>query len=174
MSPKTLCLAISLLLVNPIVGQIQESYSVIPSTAIPSNLLTPIAPTTYAHNASVSLSTSSVGNSSLAATVSSSSSSRSLLGITGANPSNLPTGNATASGTTTSTHPQATNSQPCNGYVEFCDRRLSNISMVVAHNSPFVVPQNAASNQMLKVETQLNDGIRGCESRSVQYATLKG
>jgi hypothetical protein len=35
--------------------------------------------------------------------------------------------------------------------------------MVVAHNSPFVRPHNAASNQVLGVETQLNDGIRGCE-----------
>jgi hypothetical protein len=34
--------------------------------------------------------------------------------------------------------------------------------MVVAHNSPFVVPHNIASNQDVHVVTQLNDGIRGC------------
>lgn len=33
--------------------------------------------------------------------------------------------------------------------------------MVVAHNSPFVKEHNAASNQILPVLTQLNDGIRG-------------
>lgn len=36
--------------------------------------------------------------------------------------------------------------------------------MVVAHNSPFVVPHNAASNQVFPVLTQLEDGIRGCKS----------
>lgn len=35
--------------------------------------------------------------------------------------------------------------------------------MVVAHNSPFVREHNAASNQVLPVLTQLNDGIRGCK-----------
>lgn len=40
--------------------------------------------------------------------------------------------------------------------------------MVVAHNSPFVKPRNAASNQVLGVETQLNDGIRG-----LQFETQK-
>jgi hypothetical protein len=59
--------------------------------------------------------------------------------------------------------PQASNVQPCNGYFELCDRKLSNVSLVVAHNSPFVVPHNAASNQDLNVLTQLDDGIRGCK-----------
>jgi hypothetical protein len=59
--------------------------------------------------------------------------------------------------------PSATNVQPCNGYVEFCDRKYSNISLVVAHNSPFAVAHNGASNQDLDVLTQLDDGIRGCE-----------
>ncbi|KAF1911215.1 PLC-like phosphodiesterase [Ampelomyces quisqualis] len=62
---------------------------------------------------------------------------------------------------TTSAHPRPSNTRPCNGYPEFCQRRFSNISMVVAHNSPFVKSHNAASNQMLPVLTQLNDGIRG-------------
>ncbi|KAL5115874.1 hypothetical protein ACEQ8H_006190 [Pleosporales sp. CAS-2024a] len=35
--------------------------------------------------------------------------------------------------------------------------------MVVAHNSPFVVAHNAASNQILPVLTQLEDGIRGLQ-----------
>jgi hypothetical protein len=34
---------------------------------------------------------------------------------------------------------------------------------VAAHNSPFVRPNNAASNQRLDVIQQLNDGVRMCE-----------
>lgn len=72
------------------------------------------------------------------------------------------TGNSTANATATSTSTSAvpTNTRPCNGYPEFCERRLSNISQVAAHNSPFVRAGNAASNQFLPVKTQLNDGIR--------------
>jgi hypothetical protein len=47
--------------------------------------------------------------------------------------------------------------------VELCQRKFSNISMVVAHNSPFVREHNAASNQEYPVLNQLNDGIRGCK-----------
>jgi len=66
--------------------------------------------------------------------------------------------NMTASSTTTSAQP--TNTQPCNNYPEFCTRKYSNITEVCAHNSPFSVKNNAASNQALDVTTQLNDGIR--------------
>lgn len=52
------------------------------------------------------------------------------------------------------------NTQPCNGWPEFCSRRYSNVTMVAAHNSPFVQPGNAASNQALDVTQQLNDGVR--------------
>ena len=65
-------------------------------------------------------------------------------------------GNATAS----SSSAQPINTVPCNGHPSFCSRSYSNITHVAAHNSPFVRPGNAASNQMLEVETQLNDGIR--------------
>lgn len=51
----------------------------------------------------------------------------------------------------------------CNGYPELCNRKYSNVTYVMAHNSPFVVPNNAASNQMLGVTKQLNDGIRGLQ-----------
>jgi hypothetical protein len=67
-------------------------------------------------------------------------------------------GNFTASATTTSARP--TNTVPCNGYREFCSRKYSNITYVAAHNSPFIRPGNAASNQELEVLTQLNDGVR--------------
>lgn len=78
----------------------------------------------------------------------------------------LPTSAARNSGSasaTTSARPRPSNTRPCNGYPEFCNRRFSNITMVVAHNSPFVKEHNAASNQILPVLTQLNDGIRGCK-----------
>lgn len=69
-------------------------------------------------------------------------------------------GNTTATATTSAAQP--TNTVPCNGFVEFCQRKYSNITHVGAHNSPFVRPGNLASNQELDVTTQLNDGIRMC------------
>lgn len=68
-------------------------------------------------------------------------------------------GNATATATA-SIPPQPTNTRPCNGYPEFCERSYSNITEVAAHNSPFVRPGNLASNQALDVVLQLNDGVR--------------
>ncbi|KAI9048673.1 hypothetical protein LZ554_007504 [Drepanopeziza brunnea f. sp. 'monogermtubi'] len=72
------------------------------------------------------------------------------------------TANGTMNGTASSTAdaPTATNTTPCNNYPEFCSRKYGNITEVSAHNSPFVKPGNAASNQALDVTTQLNDGIR--------------
>ena len=67
------------------------------------------------------------------------------------------TGNATR---TTDSTPLPTNTRPCNGYPEFCERKYSNITEVGAHNSPFVRQGNMASNQELDVVSQLNDGIR--------------
>jgi hypothetical protein len=69
--------------------------------------------------------------------------------------------NGTASHTTSSSA-RPTNTRPCNGYPELCNRKYSNITHVAAHNSPFVNPNNVASNQALDVTTQLNDGIRMC------------
>ncbi|PYH41105.1 PI-PLC domain-containing protein [Aspergillus saccharolyticus JOP 1030-1] len=60
----------------------------------------------------------------------------------------------------TATSSAGANSQPCNGYTEFCERKYSNITMVTAHNSPFVKKNNVASNQAYPVRTQLEDGIR--------------
>lgn len=62
----------------------------------------------------------------------------------------------------TSSSAQPTNTQPCNNYPEFCARKYSNITEVGAHNSPFVRPGSAASNQELGVIAQLDDGIRMC------------
>lgn len=68
--------------------------------------------------------------------------------------------NATRTGAPASSSSPVVNTRPCNGYPEFCNRNYSNITMVAAHNSPFVRPGNAAANQDLPVLTQLNDGIR--------------
>jgi len=69
--------------------------------------------------------------------------------------------NGTASQTSTAVAP--VNTQPCNGYPEFCSRKYSNITQVCAHNSAFVKPGNAASNQDYSIISQLNDGIRMSE-----------
>ncbi|PSR84173.1 PLC-like phosphodiesterase [Coniella lustricola] len=62
--------------------------------------------------------------------------------------------------TTTAAAPSATNTQPCNNYVELCERKYSNITQVGCHNSPFVQKGSAAANQALDVTDQLNDGVR--------------
>lgn len=69
-------------------------------------------------------------------------------------------GNFSTTASSTSTAPTATNTQPCNNYVELCQRQYSNITNVGTHNSPFVKEGNAAANQQLDVITQLNDGVR--------------
>ncbi|KAF8425694.1 PLC-like phosphodiesterase [Tirmania nivea] len=61
------------------------------------------------------------------------------------------------------------NTQPCNGYVEFCSRSYGNITYVAAHNSPFVMQNNVAANQNLEVAEQLNDGIRMLQGQTHEY-----
>ncbi|KAI9701571.1 MAG: hypothetical protein M1836_001627 [Candelina mexicana] len=83
-------------------------------------------------------------------------------------------GNSTINGTATtgislartSSSEMPTNTQPCNNWPEFCERKYSNITEVTAHNSMFVRPGNAASNQELEVIAQLNDGIRMLQGQS--------
>ncbi|KAH8730204.1 PLC-like phosphodiesterase [Phaeosphaeriaceae sp. PMI808] len=69
--------------------------------------------------------------------------------------------NRTSTPTSTQNVPaRPSNTQPCNNYVEFCNRKYSNITEVAAHNSPFTRQNNAARNQDYGVTQQLNDGIR--------------
>lgn len=63
-------------------------------------------------------------------------------------------------GSSTSTAPTASNTVPCNNYPEFCGRKYSNITEVCAHNSAFDIKNNAASNQVLGIVDQLDDGVR--------------
>ncbi|KAJ5805952.1 PLC-like phosphodiesterase [Penicillium pulvis] len=67
---------------------------------------------------------------------------------------------SSSNSTATSSSASATNTQACNGYTEFCERKYSNITMVTAHNSPFVKKNSVAANQDYKVTQQLDDGIR--------------
>lgn len=66
-------------------------------------------------------------------------------------------------GTGTPQNNSVPDSVKCNGYNDLCTRKYSNIAYVVAHNSPFAIDGNIASNQALDVTTQLNDGIRGLQ-----------
>ncbi|KAI9857599.1 MAG: hypothetical protein M1813_008191 [Trichoglossum hirsutum] len=70
------------------------------------------------------------------------------------------TGSSSSVSSTSSAAPTPTSTQPCNGYLEFCERQYSNITEVCAHNSPFNIRGNLFSNQELNVTAQLNDGIR--------------
>lgn len=69
-------------------------------------------------------------------------------------------GNFSTTSTSTSSAPTVTNTQPCNNYVELCDRKYSNFTQVGCHNSPFVKKGSAAANQALDVTNQLDDGVR--------------
>lgn len=74
-----------------------------------------------------------------------------------------PSASTTTGGNMTETStgvPEPTNTQPCNGHVDLCTRRYSNITNVGCHNSPFVRPGNSGSNQELPVKSQLTDGVR--------------
>jgi len=70
----------------------------------------------------------------------------------------------------TETGAQPTNTQPCNNYVEFCERKYSNITVVGCHNSPFVRKGSSAANQQLDVIQQLNDGVRFLQAQ-MQWPT---
>ncbi len=94
--------------------------------------------------------------------------------LTGSNTltSTTVTGNNSSASASTSTtsSPTPTNTTPCNGHAELCQRRYSNITVVGAHNSPFVRPGNAAANQELDVLTQLDDGVRFLQAQ-MQWPT---
>lgn len=121
-------------------------------------------------NSSVMVSTQTARNATMTSsnqTAVSTTTSDSLTVLVGGGGTTTLTGNstmnATATATSTSTQTPVKNTRPCNNYPEFCARKYSNITMVAAHNSPFVRKGNVASNQVLPVTTQLDDGIRMCK-----------
>jgi hypothetical protein len=74
---------------------------------------------------------------------------------------NIGGGNRTLTPTGTETAPALpSNTQACNNYPEFCNRKYSNITEVCAHNSPFTTERNLARNQIYGVTQQLDDGVR--------------
>jgi hypothetical protein len=96
-------------------------------------------------------------------------SSRTVTFLTGsARETDTRPGNGTL--TTISPTPQATNTQPCNNYVEFCSRKYSNITEVACHNSPFITPNNIAANQQYDAKQQLDDGVRFLQAQ-IQWPT---
>ena len=112
---------------------------------------------------SMSASSASIGEANATdSTTSESSSSTSVTLLVGsqrtATLNGTASSNATASQTSSTAEP--TNTTPCNGHPSYCSRKYSNITYIAAHNSPFTRPGNAASNQELEVEYQLQDGIR--------------
>jgi hypothetical protein len=60
----------------------------------------------------------------------------------------------------------------CNGHVSLCDRRYSNVTMIGAHNSPFV-GQLMSDNQSKDVEEQLDRGIRFLQGQTHPSITGK-
>ncbi|GAO52628.1 hypothetical protein G7K_6700-t1 [Saitoella complicata NRRL Y-17804] len=58
--------------------------------------------------------------------------------------------------------------QLCNGHASLCSRSYSNITYLGAHNSYAAVPNSVASNQLVNVTTQLNDGIRLLQNQAHQ------
>ncbi|RLL97266.1 hypothetical protein CFD26_103328 [Aspergillus turcosus] len=127
--------------------------------------------TYLSYTSTLTLSTDSDGNvhssmitGSESAVINATTSGNSTIHTTSTNTMTRLVGNNTANATmTASASPSASpvvNTQPCNGHPEFCARKYSNITMVAAHNSPFVKPGNAAANQALGVVSQLNDGVR--------------
>lgn len=80
--------------------------------------------------------------------------------IVSATPSTTLPGNFSTTSSSTIAAPTAVNTQPCNNYVELCQRQYSNITQVGCHNSPFVSEGSVAANQLYDVTNQLNDGVR--------------
>ena len=84
-----------------------------------------------------------------------------LTGTNSAEPTHYRNGTSTTAYATSGVAPpRPSNTQPCNQHIELCDRSYGKITYVGAHNSAFVRPNNAATNQRLDVAAQLNDGIR--------------
>ncbi|KAH9876308.1 hypothetical protein J1614_004187 [Plenodomus biglobosus] len=122
------------------------------------NVPLPTVPSNFQGSTFPTLTTSAQsGQSTLSfnATASATSSGEPLTNIGGGNGTRSAT--PTASGTSPA---KPSNTQSCNNYPEFCNRKYSNITEVCAHNSPYTRANNIARNQEYGVTQQLNDGIR--------------
>ncbi|QIW98249.1 hypothetical protein AMS68_003767 [Peltaster fructicola] len=141
----------------------------VPETAFTGSQYTYLS---YSNQRTVASTSSSSAASNASISTSSSSNTRSTTTSTTLAVTNLVGGtqssaNDTASATSSSARPS--NTLPCNNYPEFCNRQYSNITQVCAHNSAFAVKNNAASNQVLTIEQQLDDGIRMLQGETHWY-----
>ncbi|KAJ9400711.1 hypothetical protein DTO282F9_2279 [Paecilomyces variotii] len=71
----------------------------------------------------------------------------------------------------TSTTTFAQQQTPCNGHIEFCTRQYSNISLIGAHDSPFI-GDLPSDNQNLNITQQLDFGIRFLQGQT--HKNLEG
>jgi len=115
--------------------------------------------TLTASNGSVETVTTTSHVSSTNTQITASTSSVSLINI-GGTAGNATATNGTHNASSTSSSVLPSNTVPCNGFPEFCNRKYSNITMVTAHNAAFAIKNNIASNQEFGIVTQLNDGVR--------------
>lgn len=157
-----------------VAGAYAQSSSVNPNSTVTASVTSGnVIPTTVSYlsyASTITVSSSNVvsngsriatGTGNTTAPLSSSATSQSLLLIGGGGSR---TATASGNGTSTTGAASPTNTQPCNNYPELCQRSYGNITEVCAHNSPFARKGNAASNQVLDVVNQLDDGIRMCRS----------
>ncbi|KAJ9165420.1 PLC-like phosphodiesterase [Coniochaeta hoffmannii] len=169
-SPRVVGLACFLLL-SPAVAQLTSSSSststststdgitLLTGTKTPTTASSTPTPTYSSPTSKVTLASSSSGATSVVQNATAASADTTTVLTGSAKTSTTLSGNGTAT-VTSSSEPEPTNTTPCNNYPEFCARRYSNITMVAAHNSPFIRPGSAAANQEYPVATQLDDGIR--------------
>jgi hypothetical protein len=105
--------------------------------------LTPTGPyATFSSKITLSAASASISVSQLD---SGNSTSADVTYLTGSVTSTTLAGNFSATSSSTSKVPEPTNTTPCNGWVEFCNRKYSNVSMIAAVStckpaSPFKLP----------------------------------
>jgi hypothetical protein len=133
-----------------------NSFSIIGST-VPESAFTGSQYTYITYNGQSEVTATSTLES---GTTSSSTGTQSVQTSQHQNVTQISGGSSRTASTTTSSAPLATNTVPCNNYPEFCSRKYSNITEVCAHNSAFNIKDNAASNQVLSIVDQLDDGVR--------------
>ncbi|KAI6090027.1 PLC-like phosphodiesterase [Hypoxylon rubiginosum] len=153
-----------------------DSTTTTDSSSIISESATPTTPTgpylTYTSQitlGSMSDVSTSIGTDNITRSTISSSSANTVTFLTGGATATTTTISGNFSSTASAT-PTVTNTQPCNSYTEFCNRKYSNITYIACHNSPFITTNNLAANQQYDVTAQLNDGVRFLQGQ-IQWPT---
>jgi hypothetical protein len=76
-------------------------------------------------------------------------------------------GNQSTSISSSTSAPAPTNTQPCNGHPSFCARKYSNITMIAAHDSPFVKAGSASANQEYGVSIRTLEDLHWLAARDL-------